>query len=275
MTARNRFVVERVPVPSEPPPAKANRVTQVRVPDFHEVKDRVLAALTELQNEANLSGHERLPEFPVLILKGPDAFETRAEKYAWLAFENIRERMRQNPGPAEVGEQITKIAKSARILAVAMVRASSEAMEAINRELDRAALKEAVAAAVQARPGEEARRVEEAYKQSLPYALSPFKLQRELAALAVAARTATPSIAVVERGHGPAPAKAVKKLAEMASDDFAKIVGRPPDYKRRAINRSCTRSRPPRVSRCPLRLFKTQLRVGRPVTRRPVAQMFE
>ena len=141
--------------------------------------------------------------------------------------------MRQNPGPAEVGEQITKIAKSARILAVAMVRASSEAMEAINRGLDRAALKEAVAAAVQARPGEEARRVEEAYKQSLPYALSPFKLQRELAALAVAARTATPSIAVVERGHGPAPAKAVKKLAEMASDDFAKIVGRPPDYKKK------------------------------------------
>src|ERR1700735_5426738 len=102
MTEANRPVLKQI----QPPDGQNPDLRKITAPDFHELQNRVLSALADLSEEAERTGGERLPKFPRLLLPVRDAFESRAEEYAMLAFENIKERVGNVPGLAAVAKQI-------------------------------------------------------------------------------------------------------------------------------------------------------------------------
>ena len=124
-----------------------------------------------------------------------------------LAFENIKERVGNIPGPAAVAKQIKDIELAADALALALACATGSAFEAIRPELDKIAL---------------------ASSQTFPPSKPLNNLRQfeiDVPALAVAAKRAKP-LALVR--HGQISRETVKTIADMAADDFAKITGQRP-----------------------------------------------
>jgi hypothetical protein len=200
MTEAKRPGLKQMPRPDGQNPD----LKKITVPDFHEVQNRVLSTLAALGEEAERTGGKR---FPRLLLPIRDVFESRAEKYATLAFENIKERVENIPGPAAVAKQLKDIERAADALAQALAYATGSAFEAIHAELDKIAL---------ASP--------QTFPPSKPLNnLRQFEI--DVLALVVAAKRAKP-LALVR--HGQISREAVKTIADMAADDFAKIAGRRP-----------------------------------------------
>ena len=213
MTKARRPVIKQILIDNSSEEKEV--VGDVRVPDFHEVQNHVLSVLADLSEESERTGGERLPKFPRLLLPVRDAFESRAEKYAMLAFENIKERVGNVPGPAAVAKQIKDIELAADALALALACATGSAFEAIRPELDKIAL----ASSQTFPPSKPLNNLRQFEIDVLALAVAAKRT------LAVAAKRAKP-LALVR--HGQISRETVKTIADMAADDFAKITGQRP-----------------------------------------------
>jgi hypothetical protein len=129
---------------------------------------------------------------------------------------------------------MNKIGKAAHALAVALSAARAGVSDAIYSELSRMAISEAIAAASQVPIGMQAQVIERSCKQSSAYRLNLGQLKIESTTLAAACES-KPLAKASERRQGAMPRRAARTLAEMAAQDFAKIVGQRPERSKGGI----------------------------------------